>query len=62
MVGQHGMGFIDLAKSFYGWSPFLMQHEKIEKKFKGFGLNNIHLKKFIALIKILLNCTKLTFN
>ncbi len=62
MVGQHGMAFLDLAKSFCGWSPLLVQHEKIEKQFKGFGLTNIHLYKKIALIEILLNCTKLTFN
>jgi hypothetical protein len=32
MVGQNGMGFLDLAKSSFGWSPHCVQHEKIEKK------------------------------
>jgi hypothetical protein len=31
VVGQNGMGFLNLAKSSCGWSPLFVQHEKNEK-------------------------------
>ncbi len=45
------MGFPNLVKSSCGWSPLLVQHEKIEKKLKVFGLDSIHLLFFIALVE-----------